>query len=156
MRRRKSVFMGTTGISADKSASEVSAMLARAGAEQVMTKYENGEAIGLTFLMTIEGQKLGFRLPLRVEALFKVLNGQRPTRTQDRKAETDREQANRIAWRQIVRWVEAQIAIIDTGMVHRAEVFMPYMVESERGPTMFEAYAKRQKLLPNLDEGEKQ
>ena len=31
MKRRKSVFMGTTGISADKSASEVSAMLARAG-----------------------------------------------------------------------------------------------------------------------------
>ena len=104
--------------------------------------------------MAVEGQKLAFRLPVRVNQLFAVLNGQRPTRTRDRKADTDREQANRVAWRQIVRWVEAQVAIIDTGMVHRAEVFLPYLVESEKGPTMFEAFANRQKLLPNLNDGE--
>lgn len=36
-------------------------------------------------------------------------------------------QAKRIAWRQILRWVEAQMAFVETGMVKMEEVFMPYI-----------------------------
>lgn len=151
MKPSKPVFMGTTSISAEKSASEVSSVLAQAGAEQVMINYDQGQAVGLSFVLDVRGKRLGFRLPVRTESLFEILNRKRSTRTRHVKARDDREQANRVAWRQILMWVKAQLAIIQTGMVQPAEVFMPYLVmNSESGPTMFEAFAEKQKLLPVL------
>ena len=41
------------------------------------------------------------------------------------------EQARRVAWRQILRWVQAQMALIEVGMVDIKEVFMPYIMVSQ-------------------------
>jgi hypothetical protein len=48
------------------------------------------------------------------------------------------EQAKRIAWRQILRWSEAQVALIETEMVKTEEVFMPYIQLDSSGKTLFE------------------
>ncbi len=55
--------------------------------------------------------------------------------------------AERIAWRQLLRWVQIQIAMIQTGMVDAAEVFLPYMEVG--GRTLYRAFADTQfKRLP--------
>lgn len=57
-----------------------------------------------------------------------------------------RQQAQRVAWRILKTWVQAQMAIIETGMVSAEEVFLPYiMIE---GTSMFEALKGRRFLLP--------
>jgi hypothetical protein len=64
------------------------------------------------------------------------------------------EQAERVAWRQLLRWVQAQLAMIDTGMVRTEEVFMPYIVvNAATNQTLFERMVETQfKML----EGPKQ
>lgn len=54
----------------------------------------------------------------------------------------DREQARRVAWRQLYRWVQAQVALIQTGMVKTQEVFMPYL-RTSTGQTVYELAEQR-------------
>jgi len=42
-----------------------------------------------------------------------------------------------VAWRQILRWIEAQLALVDTEMVQIQEVFMPYL-QMNTGQTLYE------------------
>ncbi|MDD4980682.1 MAG: hypothetical protein PHC54_05390 [Candidatus Omnitrophica bacterium] len=48
------------------------------------------------------------------------------------------QQAKRVAWRQILRWVEAQMALVETNMVKIQEVFMPYIQMTISGQTLYE------------------
>jgi hypothetical protein len=79
----------------------------------------------------------------RVEPVFKRLNGQR-TYNRLASAAKDREQAERIAWRQLYWWLKSQLALIDLGMVESAEVMLPYMLGSN-GHSFFDSY--KQKML---------
>jgi hypothetical protein len=54
-----------------------------------------------------------------------------------------RPQAKRIAWRQILRWIEAQMAFARTGMVKIQEVFMPYIQVSITGQTLYERFEQK-------------
>ena len=51
----------------------------------------------------------------------------------------DENQARRVAWRQIYRWIQSQLALIITGMVSPTEVFLPYMLLSEE-KTVYDRY----------------
>jgi hypothetical protein len=62
--------------------------------------------------------------------------------------ERDREQAERVGWRQLKRWLEAQLALVETEMVEMREVFAPYLL-AEDGRTLFECLEEsRFKALP--------
>lgn len=74
------------------------------------------------------------RLPANVEAVQEVLKRQ--------KVKCDYEQAERVAWRIIKDWVEAQMAILESEMVTIDEVFMPYMIDSH-GSTMYQLFASK-------------
>jgi hypothetical protein len=97
-----------------------------------------------------------FTMPARVEPVFNILNGRRKysyDRTSN--AAKDREQAERVAWRQLLRWVQAQLAMIDCGMTEAAEVFFPYM-ETPRGGTIFQLFKEQEfKALPPPSESER-
>jgi hypothetical protein len=57
--------------------------------------------------------------------------------------------AERVAWRQLLRWTQAQIAMIETGMVEAAEVFLPYMFNTQKSQTLFQTMMESQlKMLP--------
>jgi len=50
----------------------------------------------------------------------------------------DYEQAARVAWRQVYRWVQAQFALINLRMVEAHEVFLPYMMDTNNGSTFYQ------------------
>ena len=56
------------------------------------------------------------------------------------------EQAYRVAWRNILDWVEAQMALLEIEMAKIEEIFLPYMVNSS-GETLFERLKQRGFLL---------
>jgi hypothetical protein len=58
------------------------------------------------------------------------------------------EQAYRVAWRNILDWVQAQMALLDIGMAKMEEVFLPYVVNRE-GKTLFEHYEQHGFALPS-------
>ena len=120
-----SVFMGTTKISAEKTAGEIIQVLVRSGARQIATEYSAaGKISGLRFMITADGAQLGFSLPVRTELLV-------------RKLRNDKDQAERVAWRQLLRWTEAQLAMIEVGMVKPDEVYAPYMLHRD-GRTLYQ------------------
>lgn len=129
-----SMFMGTTKISAERTVGQVQGLLAKYGATQVLTEYLNGQVSAVSFRMQIDNRSIPFRLPCRYKAIEARL---------ERKRHEDQEEwdsrLRRIAWRQLYRWIEAQCALIETGMVATEEVFLPY-IQNTKGITLFESF----------------
>jgi hypothetical protein len=120
--------METTKISAERTAQEITGLLAEAGATAVLTEYNKDRKIsGLSFKLQIGDREVPFSLPARIEPVFKYLQRKRSPIFRIRKEQEDRIQAERVAWRQLLRWIQAQLAMIDTGMVGAGEVFLPYL-----------------------------
>ena len=127
-----SLFMKTTQISSMKTVSEIQVLLASTGfVEAIRIDYEkgDGQVKAISFVVDVEGEQVPFKLPAKVGPVFEVLQRERSPRcrTKQENIQKDTEQAVRTAWRQILRWVQAQIALIETGMVEVTEVFMPYV-----------------------------
>lgn len=132
----------TTSIAPQKTVMEIQAMLAKAGADAVMANYDqDGNVIALSFSLSLEGQKMSFKLPTDWKPVYETLKRQNVTR----KLQTP-EQALRVAWRITKHWVEAQLAIIETKMVTAPQVFLPYAVTKD-GSTMYEYIATHSDLL---------
>ena len=121
------LYMETTTIAAEKTAREITELLAQAGASAVQTEYKERKIIAMSFMYEVKGEKIPFRLPVRSDSLFIYFQNKRDSWKRRARAEKDREQADRVAWRQIYRWIQAQLALLDTGMVEMPEIFLPYI-----------------------------
>lgn len=123
-----------------------------AGARTIGGRYENGQIVGMSFTLRLEQHEIPFSLPVRVDAVYATLL---KDAKQSQKWHGEPEQiaklkskAERVAWRQLLRWIQAQLAMIETGMVRGAEVFMPYITQGN-GQSMFENfYEQKIKALP--------
>jgi len=128
----KTLFMETTKIEPSQTVSEIQKILGKYGASAIMIEYQNGEVSAVSFEIKVNAQHLPFRLPCRWEAIFKILRRRVEEKNHwpdylEKKEPEWKIQAKRIAWRQILRWIEAQLALVETGMVKIQEVFMPYI-----------------------------
>ena len=79
---------------------------------------------------------VGFALPCNTDAVFVKLTEHRVMVTAP---ESRCQQAIRTSWRILKDWVEAQMALLETGMVTMDEIFLPYMFS--RGQTLYQALA---------------
>lgn len=147
---KKTLFMETTTIDPTRTAGEIMSLLVQCGASQIATTYQNGVMNGLRWIMRVNGIEQLFEMPARVDPIFNILNGRRKyswDRTQ--KAADDRIQAERVAWRQLLRWVQAQTAMIQTGMVCAEEVYTAYWIPPGTDRTLFQHLVESQfKALP--------
>jgi hypothetical protein len=147
------MYLEFTKVPVSRTAGELNECLRDAGAVQIMTEYEGKRESAITFTLEMMGQLRPFRLPIRTANVYCVLQKQRSPRTRERMAKADRDQAERIAWRQTLIWVRAQLAMIQTGMVEAGEVFLPYARMSS-GETYYERLAAQQfKALPGPESG---
>lgn len=124
------LYMETTTIPAERTAQEIHALLVEAGARQVLTEYnDKREITGIHFIMNVNNQSIPFQMPVRTEKLFDHFKAKRNKSRGHSKPslEVVLDKAKRVAWRQLLRWIEAQLAFIDSGMADTAEVFMPYL-----------------------------
>lgn len=110
-------------------------------AKQVLFEYgEAGQVKSLAFVLDISGNLVGFKLPARVEEVRKIFENEGYRFKEDQPYKT--------AWANIRDWLEAQMAMIDTGQVKIEEVFLPYAVNHE-GKTYFEVISDKGYLLPS-------
>ncbi len=131
----KTLFMETTKIEPEQTVTQIQRVLGQYGVGAVMTEYKNGEVAALTFRIKIGEKDVSFWLPCRWEAIDRVLLSRRKRL---KKTDEIAKQAKRIAWRQILRWVEAQMALVETDMVKIQEVFMPYIQVNLQGQTLYQ------------------
>lgn len=133
----------TTTINVNKTIEEIQGILSKHGATAIMTEYDNGNVTGLSFkIMTPRGE-FGIRLPSNTDRVLQVLKKQKKNNT---KVKDTFDQANRVAWRIIKDWIDAQMAILETEMVEMEEIFLPYMINND-GQTLYQAFKNNQLML---------
>ena len=136
---------------AHQSIAEISRILSKAGARQVMHDYDDtGNIVAISFSLELEGQRIAFRLPSDWRPVQELLKQQLARNPNARPWMRSEDHARDVAWRIIKDWVEAQMAIIETRMVTTAQVFLPYAVTSN-GQTLYEYIGQNTQLL--LGEG---
>lgn len=129
----------TTKVDVYTTLGAIQGQLVKHGAKKIMQEYDDqGRIYALSFLVDTPAGQRGIKLPANVDAVHAVLTRQ--------KVKCDREQAERVAWRIVKDWVEAQMAILESEMVQLDEIFLPYMINNS-GQTLFEAYRNNQLLL---------
>lgn len=128
------MFMETTRIKPEQTTSEIQSILAKYGAGAILFEFDGCKISAISFKYKVEGNEIAFRLPCRWQNLESILrqNGKRP-----KSDDTYEDWARRVAWRQLLRWTEAQFALVETGMVKVHEVFLPY-AQTKSGKTIFE------------------
>jgi hypothetical protein len=132
----------TTSIDCEKSIAEIQKCLVKQGANKIVTDYENGSPSSVTFCLTINDRMVGYILPANYSGVLKAMKN-------DRKVPNSKctpEQAQRVAWRIVKDWVEAQMAIVEAQLADMAEVFLPYAV-TKTGETMYQYIQKDTQLL---------
>lgn len=134
----------TTTVDAFKTVSEIEYILMKHKAKSIMKNYDGESITGLSFLIDTGVQQIPVKLPVKVDECLEVLKREKKNGTKSIKA--TREQAERVAWRILKDWVEAQMALLDIEMVRFEEIFLPYIV-TETGQTIYERLEKKQFLL---------
>jgi hypothetical protein len=138
----------TTTIDPAKSAGECIARLAAHGASAIGMTYSEGVPTGLTFrIATVHGERQ-FTLPVNIDGTLKALvKASRAGRIPPRYAE--RGQAERVSWRVLKDWLEAQLALIEAGVADMDEVLLPYL-NVKPGLTLYQAFVEDERLALNI------
>ena len=134
----KTLYMETTQVASSKSAAEITQVLVAAGARQIAADYSQaGDITGLRWMMIVQGVPVLFQMPTRTDPIYQILRKRRKGYFSNSDQAKLQLQAERVAWRQLLRWVQAQAAMIATGMVEAGEVFAPYIVSLD-GKTLWQ------------------
>jgi len=136
----------TTEVPVARTVHEIQGLLAKAGARSIVADYDAGGAVvGLSFSVETPHGMRGYALPVQTKRVLAVLERDR---VKPRYAST--EQADRVGWRILKDWVEAQLALLRTEMVTLDQVMLPYMATGD-GRTVYDLYLDQQLALPEGD-----
>jgi hypothetical protein len=118
----------STTVEAGRTVGEITSLLVQKRAVSINTTYdENGRATALTFVIKVADNLIPFRMTPNVKGVARRLPG------------SDLARAERVAWRILLRWVEAQMAMVESNQAELGQVFLPYAVNNS-GETMWTAF----------------
>jgi hypothetical protein len=132
----------TTKISAHQTLGELTSALCQAGATAVLCEFDSAkQPLAISFKINTQHGLAPFRLPSNVDGVFYKLKETNKSVT--------REHASNVSWRILKNWVDAQLAIIQSGLALPEQVFFPCMQNSD-GVTLYERFNDvGMKLLEN-------
>lgn len=149
----------TTAVPATRSIAEITRMLQEGGASAILLENDSERRIcAVSFKLKTSFGELPFSLPANVGAVILALNGQIKAETErQRRAPgyrrrippslfNNKDQAERIAWRIVKDWLEAQLAIHELGAAKLEQVMLPFAVD-ETGQTFYARLVMRGNLL---------
>jgi hypothetical protein len=140
----------TTTVDPGKTAIQIQSILARHGVRRILFEYSPGSRnpTGLSFTVETTFGDRPFTLPVHVDGVEAVLRKDRgKARLTPASARALREQAERVAWRILKDWIEAQLAIVEAGLVTIDEVMLPYL-RLRGDKTLYEVMREQQLALP--------
>lgn len=116
----------TSTVPAARTIAQIQAILANHGADAIMVQYADRKPSSIAFTIVGPFGPRAFTLPADVVAVQKILDQQWNAKKISRNNATP-EQAERTAWRIVKDWLEAQLALVEAGMVSLEKVMLPYM-----------------------------
>ena len=142
----KTLYMETTKKSPEETSSEIQEKLKSYGLTKFMFDYSNGDITGCIFFLKIKKKDVPIKLPIRWLPLWKM------SQNGETKYIRTEKQAKRVAWRQVLKWIESQLSMIDIDMVEIGEVFLPYMLISKNKTLYQHLVDNDMKLIENKGE----
>ena len=142
----------TTQIAASKTIGEIMETLSRAGASMIAIDYNQDKppmAVALLFAIFTEGVQVSFRLDCRWREVLHIMDGDKGVPKRLRTPA----QAQKVAWRIIKAWIEAQMAYIEAGQADLPQLFFPHAVGKD-GRLLYDKVMDQYLLLPNGDNDE--
>jgi hypothetical protein len=133
----------------ERSIAKIEEILVRHGTTRFYKEYKDSELVGVVFVVPLLNGELPVKLPARIEQVRQRLYGKRSAYTPAMSS-----QAQRTAWANIRDWIDAQIALIETGQVKLEEIFLPYTVDTS-GTTLYERMQENNFKLPNSNKDER-
>lgn len=140
----------TSSVPATRSITFIETKLAANGAKEILKLYDDdGRAEGICFGININGQRMNFKLPARIDRCEQILLSNLSSRVRPETRRKAPQQAERTAWKILSDWVEAQMAMIELAQVEVMEVFLPYLYDGKQ--TFYEIAKQRKfKALPGV------
>lgn len=140
-----SIRFYTTSVHPDKTAREIQEVLAEAGARHVRTSYkpEGGSVESVEFTLEIDGEQVGFRLAPDVEGMKRALEEDESITASSRQTT---EHAERVAWRNLKAWLEAQLAFRAANQAEIDQILLGWGI-TPSGDTIYEQIVENKKLL---------
>lgn len=141
----------TTEVPASRSIAEILVLLQKGGASAVlMENTSDGKVTSIGFQMTTAFGKQSFNLPANVGAVSLSLNASIKRKERDGSGKlkipqsllNDHAQAERIAWRIVKDWLEAQLALHEIGVAKMEQIMLPFAVD-ESGKTFYQRLVDR-------------
>ena len=139
----------TSQVPSSRSITYIEHRLVSNGARDIMKQYgPEGELTAICFTIEINGNKIPFKLPAKVERCFDILMAQ-VKRPQPNTKKIKKQQAERTAWKILADWVDIQMSLIELGQAEIMEIFLPYVYDAGKQQTFFERMKNNGfKLLP--------
>lgn len=129
MPKGNNILNYTTDVPAGRTLGEIVGLLVAKKASSINTDYdEAGRARALTFVIRIGDNLIPFRMEPNVQGVLRKLP-----------SSSDIARAERVAWRILLRWVEAQMAMVESTQAEMGQVFLPYAVKPS-GETIWQAF----------------
>lgn len=126
----------TTRIPAHQSIHAIKKILIDFGAIGIMEEYDSKKTIScINFILDVDGYKLPFRLPIKIEATYKWLKNKRKTRIEEDEL---LKQAERVCWKQMLEWVQIQLSLVMLDQAEPLEVFFPFLWDSKHKETYYQ------------------
>lgn len=141
----------TTTKPAAQTIGEMQANLAKHGAARIAVDYNTTGPCALGFTLNTPHGPRHFTMPVNVDAVERLLirefdAGKFASGRQGRAKVTSHDQAERVAWRVMADWLDAQLTLVAAQMADLSIVMLPYLHVSEN-QTLGQAYAERESAL---------
>jgi hypothetical protein len=152
LKKSKPLFTESTDVPVGRTIGEITALLIEAGAKSINTNYDLGRIISLSFVLPIGRREVPYSMPIRVDPVEKIFTARRIKHRQYPAGwkQRDRDQAERVAWRQLFWWLKANLALVELGMVKPDEVLWSYMLDRE-GRTFYEVHGPKLLEAPRTE-----
>lgn len=139
----KSLVSYTTSIDPMKTATECIGLLASRGATDIgLSSDGSGTPTGLLFVIATRWGRRQFTVPVDLSRTERTLKDHvRRGKIPPRYAAPD--QARRVAWRVVLHWLEAQLALVEIGAQDLEDAMIGY-INVEPGKTLGQYYGEQQ------------
>lgn len=144
-----SLYKSYTKVSVERTAAQMQGELAQMKATRIMTEYERAEPVAISFAIERNGVPPHFRLPIRVEQVGAAMKRSKSP------GWNNPEHVKRVAWRIAYSWLQAQLAMVEVGMVETAEIFALYLQVDVDGTTLWQRMLRSNELKALPAPGEK-
>ena len=143
----KTLYMETTKKEPWETIAEITGLLHNYRVRDTLMNYDdNGDVTAFSFTLQIGDNRIPYKLPVNHIPLWEM------SKRGETKYIRDEQQSRRVAWRQILRWLEAQMALVNIKMVKPDQVLLPYMMVDEKD-TVYDKYLTGS-IRPLLGTGE--